>query len=104
MTVYQIVSSEFSIEVDFETMETQGIIWAIFVYANNKEKVRAEQWQELWTKSGQWGSKWILGGEFNDIRKPQKKIGGRTRSEASYKGFIEFIERMNMEEIEFQGQ
>lgn len=40
--VYQIVSSSFSIEVEFETVDKSGRMWAVFIYTNNKEKVRAE--------------------------------------------------------------
>lgn len=71
--VYQIRCSSFSLEVELETLETNIRMWAIFVYASNKEKVRAEQWEELWAKKGQWGKKWILEGNFNDIRRPKKK-------------------------------
>lgn len=48
--VYQIRSSAFSLEVELETSETNGKMWTILVYASNKERVRAEQWEELWTK------------------------------------------------------
>lgn len=60
VNVYQIKSSNFSLEIEFETLETNGRMWAVFVYASNKEKFRTEQWEELWTKRGQWGTKWIL--------------------------------------------
>lgn len=47
-----------------------------------------------------------LGGEgdFNDIRHPDEKCGRRTRTVASCQGFLDFITRMNMEDIEFQGR
>lgn len=48
------------------------------------------------------GDKWILGRNFNDIRNPEEKSSMRPRSEASYKRFREFIERTNIEEMEFQ--
>lgn len=41
-------------------------------------------------KREQWGSKWILGGDFNDTRSQQEKNGGRVRNENScnkFKGF-----------------
>lgn len=41
--VYQIRSSNFYIDVEFETLETNGRMWATFVYTSNKEKGRAEQ-------------------------------------------------------------
>lgn len=51
-----------------------------------------------------WGSNWILSGDFNDIRKPQEKIGGRVSTKESCQGFKEFILKMNIEEVEFQGR
>lgn len=93
----------FSIEVEFEVSESEGKTWAIFVYASNKEKTRMEQWQELLDRKGDWGNKWILGEDFNDIRHPSEKAGGRTRTEASCQGFRKFIEQMEIEEIMFQG-
>lgn len=47
VNVYQIKSLTFSLEIEFEMPETNGRIWAVFVYASNKEKVRTEQWEEL---------------------------------------------------------
>lgn len=47
-TIYQIHTSQFSIEVELETSEfivhslTNGKMWAVFIYASNKEKVRVE--------------------------------------------------------------
>lgn len=43
-------------------------------------------------------------GDFNDIRCPKKKSGGRFRSESSCKGFLDFIRDMNMVEVEYQGR
>lgn len=56
------------------------------------------------SKKDQWRNKLILGRDFNDIRNPEEKKGERTRFEGSCKGFREFIQRMNMEEITFQGR
>lgn len=60
VNVYQMKSSTFSLEIEFQTPKTKGRIWAVFVYASNNEKVRTEQWEELWTTRGKWGTKWIL--------------------------------------------
>lgn len=68
-----------------------------------KKKERLDQWNELWSRKGLWGDNWILGGDLNDIRNPQEKKGGRTWSEASCQGFRDFIRRMDMEEIQYQG-
>lgn len=43
-------------------------------------------------------------GDFNDIRGPEKNKGGRIRSEASCRGFKEFIGKMYIEEIVYEGR
>lgn len=101
--IHQIRSTHFSIEVEFEIPGSVSRRWAVFIYASNKEPIRVEQWQELIVRKQDWGTNWVLGGDFNDIRHPSEKIGGRTRSEASCLCFRSFIESMEMEEIRFQG-
>lgn len=77
VTVHQLYSTEYSIEVEFESADTKGKLWAIFVYASISEKVRAKQWQALRDRSSRWGDRWILGGDLNNIRTPEEKKGGR---------------------------
>lgn len=60
VTIHQIQSTSYHIEVEFETIETKGRMWAIFVYASIKERTITEQWQELWTRKRNWEDKWIL--------------------------------------------
>lgn len=103
VTIHQIRSTNFSSEVGVEALGSEGKMWAIFVYACNKEKTRMDQWQELLDRKRDWGYNWILGGDFNDIRHPSDKAGGRPRTEISCYGFRQFIEKMEMEEIMFQG-
>lgn len=79
-------------------------MWAIFVYASHIERVRKEQWEELLIRKGSWGSRWVLGGDLNDIRTAREKIRGRRRSEHGYKCFNDFIVEMEMEKIGFQGR
>lgn len=43
-------------------------------------------------------------GDLNDICRAGEKKGGRDRTESSYKGFKEFIERIEMVEVAFQGR
>lgn len=57
VTIHQIFSSRFSLEVEFETVDTKGKMWAVFIYASNKEKDHMDQWNDLWSKKGQWGSR-----------------------------------------------
>lgn len=39
---YQVKGSSFSIEVEFETVNTNGRMLNVFVYVSNKERMRAE--------------------------------------------------------------
>lgn len=41
----------------------------------------------------------FLEGDFNEIRHPLKKQGGRLRNEDSCKEFQDFIQMMNIEEV-----
>ena len=104
VSVHQIINTKFSIEVEFETVDIRGKTWAVFVYASNKEGVRKEQWKELLSRKGSWGSNWCLGGDLNDIREQDEKRGGRVRPVSSYCTFQRFIENMEMQEIKFTGR
>lgn len=42
VTIYQIRNITFSIEVEFEAADSRGKMWAIFIYASNREKIRIE--------------------------------------------------------------
>lgn len=44
------------------------------------------------------------GGDLNDSQSADEKKEGRVRTESSLKGFKEFIEKIEMEEIAFQGR
>lgn len=80
--IHHIRSTHYSLEVDFEIPGSVDRMWAVFVYASNKEAVRLEQWQELINKKRDWGNNWVLGGDFNDIRYPSAK-GRREESNRS---------------------
>lgn len=66
--------------------------------------MRKGQWEELLAKRVNWGSRGIMEGDFNDIRNANEKLGGRKRSDGSCKCFQNFVERMDMVEIYFQGR
>lgn len=104
ITIHNIQENAFCVEVEFEGAETNGKMRAIFVYVSTRDRTRSEQWQELIRRSQQWGDNWILGGDFNDIRDPGEKKGGRSRSEASCQGFREFIDKINIEKVVYQGR
>lgn len=48
------------------------------------------------------GAIWILGGDFNDIRKNDEKIGGRRKNENSFRCFRNFIVEMIIGDIRFK--
>lgn len=60
--VIQVVTSPFSIEVEFQCSETKGSWWGVFVYCSVDEKERREQWLELSRRRQNWGDRWFLGG------------------------------------------
>lgn len=55
-------------------------------------------------RKSQWGSRWSLGGDFNDIRNNEEKKGGRHRQKNSFYDFRNFIFEMQMGKIKFKGQ
>lgn len=64
ITVYQVVCTAYSMEVELESADTQGKVWVVLVYASVNERIRLEQWEALATRSQKWGDRWILGGGF----------------------------------------
>lgn len=50
-----------------------------------------------------WGEKWVIGGDFNDIKAQDEKEGGRKRPESSFVDFRRFIAEMEMCDIKFRG-
>lgn len=73
VVIHQIYSTEYSIEVEFESTDTNGKLWAIFVYASTREKVREDQWHALWDRSRRWRDRWT-----SDIR-GKKMVTGLDR-------------------------
>lgn len=55
------------------------------------------------TKEVLLGGKWIMGGDFNDTRNHDEKLGGRRRLENSFASFRNFIPGMEMGELKFIG-
>lgn len=75
-----------------------GQLLFIQVIRKKLEKINGRNWQ-LERLIG--GNKWILGGDFNDIKNPHEKSGGRIGSEISCNGFRQFIERMDIEGVAY---
>lgn len=75
----------------------------ILVHTSTKAKIRQRQWEELVERRQFWGDKWIIGGDFHDIKAHEEKNGGRKILESSFVDFRNFIADMNMGEIKSRG-
>lgn len=51
-----------------------------------------------------WGDKWIIGGNFNDIKDQGEKKGRKRRLESSFADFKNFISDMEISDIKFRGE
>lgn len=100
------VHNTFGFEVEFETPDYGGKCWGNFVCLSPIYQVRLEQWRYLQDHRPNWGNKWFLGEDLNDIRKSEKKSGRgeRRRTEGSCRQFRSFIDNMEMGEINFKGR
>lgn len=59
-----------------EQEDTDKDLWIIFLYASVKTRERKRQWEWLQDRKQQWGTRWIIGGDFNDIKSHEKKKRG----------------------------
>lgn len=50
------------------------------------------------------GKKWVICGDFNDIKAHKNKKGGKKRLESSFADFRNFIAKMEMGDIKFRGE
>lgn len=85
--IHQIIRSNFGFEVEFETSNSGGKCWGIFLYLSPNFSTRMEPWVYLQNNKAKWGKRWFLGGDLNDIRRPDEKRGGRLRFAGSYELF-----------------
>lgn len=76
----------------------------IFVYASVDKQVRMEQFHYLVQQHHNWGDKWFLGGNLNEIKGVREKKGGRMLIEGSFRMFRQFIRAMHLREINFVGR
>ncbi|CAA0831590.1 Unknown protein, partial [Striga hermonthica] len=102
ITILQSVSKDFYIAVQFQGKDAAKS-WGIFVYLSSEKHTREQQWAELTQDKSLWGDSWFIIGDWNDIRFPEDKRGGRDRGERSLEGFNDFICSMEMEEIAMLG-
>lgn len=63
----------FCIEVQVTAENRKKQFWTTFVHASTYAKERTGQWEELKNKKQVWGDRWIIGGDFNDIKCHKKK-------------------------------
>ncbi|XP_071920784.1 uncharacterized protein [Coffea arabica] len=79
--------------------------WAfIGVYASTDDKQRRSQWRELEGKMNQWGERWIIAGDFNDILTNWEKWGGRQRPEWSFTDFKGLVNGNDLVDIGYEGK
>ncbi|CAA0805858.1 Unknown protein, partial [Striga hermonthica] len=103
VSIVDIISSCFGLEVCFMLPNNPNKFWAVFVYASNCGKERDAQWQAIKRHSMLWGDKWFLGGDFNDLVSNEEKRGGKVRSESSFRSFRNFIWGLKVQNIGFKG-
>lgn len=71
-------------ELQVDNYSEEEEFWLIFVHASTDARVRQEQWEELKKRKQVWGIRWVLGGDFNEIKNQEKKRKGTERSENSF--------------------
>lgn len=49
-----------------------------------------------------WGSRWVMEGDFNDIKNNEKKKGGRRMQESGIRDFRNFISGMELGDIKLK--
>ena len=61
----------------------RNVEWvATSVYGPHNASDRAEFWMELTQVAGKWSKPWVLGGDFNVVRCPYERKGGRSMNSA----------------------
>lgn len=101
--IKKIIKRDFCVELLVEPEGCGDVFCAIFIYATTEQKERERQWEYLRSRRQQWGNKWVIGGDFNYIRKHEEKMGGRRKNDRSFDSFRSFIDGMGMGEVKFRG-
>lgn len=76
----------------------------VFIYASVEDSKRKLQWEYLKSRKNAWGTRWAIGGDFNDILRQEDKQGGNKRLENSFVPFRTFVRDMCMRELCFNGR
>ncbi|CAA0822417.1 Unknown protein, partial [Striga hermonthica] len=103
VVIHQILCNPFCIEVEFSLSSNNEKSWFIFVYLSPCRRTRIEQWQYLNHAKVNWGSKWVIAGDWNDILCQGEKNGERWRPEESFWGFIKCLADLGAQEIYMEG-
>lgn len=67
LKVLNMRQSQWLIEINFDNPDHNLHWWCIFMYGSTNDGVRRDQWQELSIRKSEWGDKWLILGDFNDI-------------------------------------
>lgn len=76
----------------------------MFVHASTDAQERQSQWEELKGRKQVWEDKWIVGGDFNDIKNHEKKKGEKKRPKSRFCDFKNFVSEMGIVDIMFKGE
>lgn len=95
--VYHIVTSSFGIEVEFETQESKGKCWGVFLHISSSNEIEASQWEYLLDQKRKWAENWFLGGDINAIKESDEQKGD------CFRQFQNFMEEMEMGEVKYMG-
>lgn len=101
--IRSIIKNDFCYEIQIQSDEDVKPLWLIFVYTSTESRERRTQWEYLIQRKQCWGSRWVMGGDFNDIKEHGEKNRGRRRSYGSFLTFRNFISRMEMGEVKYRG-
>ncbi|CAA0824400.1 Unknown protein, partial [Striga hermonthica] len=102
VTILQTLSKDFFIAIQYQ-LPNSDVQWGVFVYLSTCRNQRSVQWQVLESLQPSWGEKWFIAGDWNSIFSNEEKIGGNPRHSGSFSGFNQFINHMDMEEIQMAG-
>lgn len=103
LTILNMRQSQWFIEIHFVNPDDNMQWWCIFVHASTKVGVRRDRWQELSIRKSDWGDKWLILGDFNDIVANSEKWGGRDREEWEFRTFRDFIASNDLIDLGFEG-
>nr|XP_027103245.1 uncharacterized protein LOC113724555 [Coffea arabica] len=103
VTLLDVQGTDWYIEAREVDKDTNEYWWMVGIYASTEDSVRKQQRKAIEGKKREWGEKWVLVGDFNDICSNGEKWGGRERSEGSFRDFNSFISGKELVDIGYEG-